>query len=278
VSDLIADLDVLCTFSHISIKYSYVRPNLLLDGKVLEISQGRHPVVERILTTTFITNDISLTDKEFLTILTGPNMSGKSTYIRQTALIVLMAQMGCFVPVKSANISIVDKIFSRIGATDNISSGESTFMVEMNETANILNNASDKSLIILDEVGRGTSTYDGVAIAWSIVEYIHEKLKSRTLFATHYIELTKLELKFSGIRNFCVSVLEEGKNIVFMHKIIKGAAEKSFGVHVAKLAGLPKEVIENATNILKSFETNKNTVSKTLKKSRKDITPQIELF
>jgi DNA mismatch repair protein MutS len=258
----------------------YTRPNILEDGKVTKIKDGRHPVVENILKSEFIPNDIDLNEGKFLNILTGPNMSGKSTYIRQVALITLLAQIGCFVPAKSASLSVVDKIFSRIGASDNISSGESTFMVEMNETANILNNATKMSLIILDEVGRGTSTYDGVAIAWSIVEYIHEKLKARTLFATHYIELTKLAYKYKGISNYSVKVLEEGKEVIFMHKIVEGAAERSFGVHVAKLAGLPKEVTDNATNILKSFESSKeNKVAGSIKKKTKsDITPQIELF
>jgi DNA mismatch repair protein MutS len=280
VSENISHTDVFASFSFVSIEKKYIRPNILEDGKVTQIKGGRHPVVENILKSEFIPNDIDLNDDKFLNILTGPNMSGKSTYIRQVALITLLSQIGCFVPAKEATLSVVDKIFSRIGASDNISSGESTFMVEMNETANILNNATEKSLIILDEVGRGTSTYDGVAIAWSIVEYIHEKLKARTLFATHYIELTKLASKYKGISNFSVKVLEEGKEVIFMHKIVEGAAERSFGVHVAKLAGLPKEVTDNATNILKSFESSKeNKVAGSIKKKTKsDITPQIELF
>lgn len=280
VSEHISHTDVFASFANVSIEKKYIRPNILEDGKVTKIKDGRHPVVENILKSEFIPNDIDLNEDKFLNILTGPNMSGKSTYIRQVALITLLSQIGCFVPAKNASLSVVDKIFSRIGASDNISSGESTFMVEMNETANILNNATRKSLIILDEVGRGTSTYDGVAIAWSIVEYLHEKLKARTLFATHYIELTKLASKYRGISNFSVKVLEEGKEVIFMHKIVDGPAERSFGVHVAKLAGLPKEVIDNATNILKSFESSKeNKVAGSIKKKTKsDITPQIELF
>lgn len=254
LAQIISELDVISNFGYISRKYQYCKPELSKDEEeILEIKNGRHPVVERLLKE-FTPNSSTFNNKQKIHILTGPNMSGKSTYIRQTALITLMAQIGCFAPADEMRFSIINRIFTRVGASDNLSRGESTFMVEMNETANILNNADEKSLIILDEVGRGTSTYDGVAIAWSLIEYIAKNLKCKTLFATHYHELTELEGKLDGVKNFNVEVLEENGEIMFKHKIISGGASKSYGVHVAKLAGVPKEVIDRADEILKNFE------------------------
>ena len=205
----------------------------------------------------FIPNDVRFEDGEIIRVITGPNMSGKSTFLRQTAIIILMAQMGSFVPAEKAEIGIVDRIFTRIGAQDEIHAGLSTFMVEMVETANILNNATDKSLLILDEIGRGTSTYDGVSIAWAIVEYIHNapKLRARTLFATHYHELTKIAETLPGVRNYNVAVSETNGEVIFLHKIISGAADRSYGIHVAQIAGLPKPVINRANEILYRLES-----------------------
>lgn len=257
VSDSIAEIDVLSNFGEISREFRYSKPLIksrnTKDSCSLKIVNGRHPVVEKLVKE-FTPNITDFNNGNCINIITGPNMSGKSTYIRQVALIVLMAQIGCFVPADSMEFEIVDRIFTRVGAGDNLAKGESTFMVEMTETANILNNATSKSLIILDEVGRGTSTYDGVAIAWSIVEYIHENLKSMTLFATHYHELTELEEKYSGIKNYNVKVIEEGGDILFTHRIVEGSANKSYGVYVAKIAGVPDEVVDRANEILKRFE------------------------
>lgn len=251
LSSYIASIDVLNSFAQIAIENKYIKPILLDSGKVFHATELRHPVVERNVNQ-YTANDIDLTNP--FVILTGPNMSGKSTYIRSIALVSLLAQIGSYVPAKYCELSIVDRIFTRIGASDNLSTGESTFMVEMNETANILNNATDKSLVILDEVGRGTSTYDGVAIAWSVVKYLHTKIQARTLFATHYHELTKLEELYKGIENYSVSIYEKDDNVVFLHKIVKGPAQKSFGVHVARLAGLPNSVISEANEILARLE------------------------
>lgn len=256
-SSLIAKLDCLHSFSVISEENKYVRP-VLNDSKVIDIKDGRHPVIEKQLPPgeTYVPNDVLLdtTDQQII-ILTGPNMSGKSALLRQTALIVLMAQTGCFVPAKEAAIGIVDKIFTRVGASDNISLGESTFMVEMNETASILNNLSDRSLILLDEIGRGTSTYDGISIAWAIVEYLHEnKHKAKTLFATHYHELNEMENSFSRVRNYNVSIKEFKNKVIFLRKLKRGGSEHSFGIHVAKMAGMPKSVVSRADDILKELE------------------------
>lgn len=264
LGQIISELDVLSNFGYISRKYQYCKPEIISSNTpqsaesknssdILEIKNGRHPVVERLIKT-FTSNSSTFNPKEKIHILTGPNMSGKSTYIRQTALIALMAQIGCFAPAEEMNFSIINRIFTRVGASDNLSRGESTFMVEMNETANILNNANENSLIILDEVGRGTSTYDGVAIAWSLIEYVAKNLKCKTLFATHYHELTELEGKLDGVKNYNVEVLEENGEIMFKHKIITGGASKSYGVHVAKLAGVPLEVVDRANEILQNFE------------------------
>jgi DNA mismatch repair protein MutS len=254
-SSAIAELDALHSFAFIAKKYNYERP-VVDSGNVINISEGRHPVVERLSgAEKFIANDC-LTDSEAnrILIITGPNMAGKSTYMRQVALIVLMAQTGSFVPAKEARIGIADRIFTRIGASDIITKGQSTFMVEMIETANILNNATEKSLILLDEVGRGTSTFDGISIAWAVVEYIAKELKARTLFATHYHELTELSLVLDGIKNLNVAVREWGDEIIFLRRIEEGGADKSYGIQVARLAGLPDETIMRAREILSNLE------------------------
>jgi DNA mismatch repair protein MutS len=228
------------------------------DSYTLDIKEGRHPVIEKQLPLgeSYIPNDLILdTEDQQIIILTGPNMSGKSALLRQTALIVLMAQTGCFVSAKEANIGLVDKIFTRVGASDNISLGESTFMVEMNETASILNNLSDRSLILLDEIGRGTSTYDGISIAWAMVEYLHEnKHRAKTLFATHYHELNEMETSFSRVRNYNVSIKEFNNKVIFLRKLKRGGSEHSFGIHVAKMAGMPRSVVTRADEILKELE------------------------
>jgi DNA mismatch repair protein MutS len=256
-SSLIARLDCLQSFASISVENNYIRPQLD-DSKRLDIRDGRHPVIEKQLplSESYIPNDLLLdTEDQQIIILTGPNMSGKSALLRQTALIVLMAQMGCFVPAKEAKIGMVDKIFTRVGASDNISLGESTFMVEMNETASILNNLSDRSLLLLDEIGRGTSTYDGISIAWAMVEYLHEnKLRAKTMFATHYHELNEMENSFSRVKNYNVSIMELNNKVIFLRKLKRGGSEHSFGIHVARMAGMPKSVVSRADEILKELE------------------------
>lgn len=272
----IARFDTVSALAEVAAMKGYVRPTLYDDNR-LEISESRHPVVEeQLVGRRFIPNDIVLEEGERIRIITGPNMSGKSTYLRQAALIVLMAQMGGFVPAKSAHIGLVDRIFTRIGAQDEIFSGQSTFMVEMVETANILHNASQRSLLILDEIGRGTSTYDGVSIAWAVVEYVHNhpRLRSRTLFATHYHELTSLSGSLPGVRNYNVAVSEEGGDVVFLHKIAPGGADKSYGIHVAELAGLPRPVINRAQEILSQFETETEETTG----RRSDAAHQLRLF
>ena len=255
---VIAKLDCLCSFASIAQKNRYVKPELSKDN-VLDIKLGRHPVIEQELPLgdEYIANDVYLDSKEQqIIIITGPNMSGKSALLRQTALIVLMAQMGSYVPARSATIGLVDKIFTRVGASDNISSGESTFMVEMNETASIINNLSDRSLVILDEIGRGTSTYDGISIAWAITEYIHDHptTKARTLFATHYHEMNELTKVLPRVKNYNVSVKEANKKIIFLRKLIPGGSEHSFGIHVAKMAGIPQIVLLRANEIMAQLE------------------------
>ncbi|MDD6192378.1 MAG: DNA mismatch repair protein MutS [Lachnospiraceae bacterium] len=249
----IARLDVYASLAYVAEKNHYVRPKMNTRG-VIDIKGGRHPVVEQMMDSDlFIDNDTYLDNKkQRVSIITGPNMAGKSTYMRQTALIVLMAQVGSFVPAKSANIGIVDRIFTRVGASDDLASGQSTFMVEMNEVANILRNATKNSLLILDEIGRGTSTFDGLSIAWAVVEHISnvKLLGAKTLFATHYHELTELEGKLEGVHNYCIAVKENGDDIVFLRKIVPGGADKSYGIAVAKLAGLPEEVIDRANRIV----------------------------
>jgi DNA mismatch repair protein MutS len=256
-SSLIARLDCLQSFAVISIENNYFRP-VLNDSKILDVTDGRHPVIEKQLPVgeSYVPNDLVLdTEDQQIIILTGPNMSGKSALLRQTALIVLMAQTGCFVPAKTAKIGMVDKIFTRVGASDNISLGESTFMVEMNETASILNNLSDRSLVLLDEIGRGTSTYDGISIAWAMVEYLHEnKLRAKTLFATHYHELNEMENSFPRVKNYNVSIKELNNKVIFLRKLKKGGSEHSFGIHVARMAGMPRSVVSRADEILKELE------------------------
>ena len=256
-ANLLAQLDCLLSFAMVSQANHYTCPTVD-ESLVLDIKNGRHPVIEKQLPTgeDYIANDVYLdSDTQQIIIITGPNMAGKSALLRQTALIVLMAQMGCFVPAESAHIGLIDKVFTRVGASDNISVGESTFMVEMNEAASILNNLSERSLVLFDELGRGTSTYDGISIAWSIVEYIHEhKGRAKTLFATHYHELNEMEQSFSRIRNYNVSVKEINQKIIFLRKLVRGGSEHSFGIHVAKMAGMPLSITRRAEQILTELE------------------------
>ena len=272
-AQILGRLDCLFSFSVIAKKYNYCKPEIN-EGLSLDIKNGRHPVIEQSLEIgeKYIANDIHLNqEKQQIMMITGPNMSGKSALIRQTALIVIMGQMGCFVPAEKAQLGLVDKVFTRVGASDNISSGESTFMVEMNETASILNNISPRSLILLDEIGRGTSTYDGISIAWAIAEYLHEnkKAKCKTLFATHYHELNVMTHKFDRIKNFNVSVKEVGKKILFIRKLVEGGSEHSFGIHVAKMAGMPSQVVKRSEQILHDLEAMHSSVGG--KKNKEDI-------
>ena len=252
----IASIDVFTSLSLVATRNNYVKPKINEKG-VIQIKNGRHPVVELMLRDDlFVANDTCLDNgKNRISIITGPNMAGKSTYMRQTALIVLMAQIGSFVPADEANIGICDRIFTRVGASDDLASGQSTFMVEMTEVANILRNATKNSLLILDEIGRGTSTFDGLAIAWAVVEYIcnTKVLGAKTLFATHYHELTELEGTLSGVNNYCIAVKEQGDDIVFLRKIVKGGADKSYGIQVAKLAGVPDPVIRRAKELVEEL-------------------------
>jgi DNA mismatch repair protein MutS len=269
----LAELDVFSSLAETAARNNYIRPKITEDT-ILEIVDARHPVVEHSLTEKrFVPNDLIFEEGEIIRIITGPNMSGKSTFLRQAALIVLMAQIGSFIPASQAKIGLVDKIFTRIGAQDEIHAGQSTFMVEMVETANILNNATSRSLIILDEIGRGTSTYDGVSIAWAVVEYLHNhpKLKARTLFATHYHELMALSQILPGVKNYNVAVTESEGKVVFLHKIVPGGSDKSYGIHVGELAGLPQPVIRRAAEILKNLE---NTSGKT---TRIDMDPALQM-
>ena len=277
---VVSQLDCLLSFSSIAKKNNYTKPSVN-NSSGLVIKQGRHPVIEQQLemSDSYIPNDVALNrEQQQIMMITGPNMSGKSALLRQTALIVLMAQIGSFVPAKSAEIGLVDKIFTRVGASDNISMGESTFMVEMNETASILNNLSENSLILLDEIGRGTSTYDGMSIAWAIAEYLHEHpTKAKTLFATHYHELNEMTEQFDRIKNYNVSVKESGKNIIFIRILKEGASEHSFGIHVAKMAGMPKQIVKKAEKILKQLEALRGT-SKNTKAITEDDDMQLSFF
>lgn len=253
-ADIIAYIDVLVSFSLTANKYNYCKPKINTDG-IMEIDEGRHPVVEQTLkSSVFVPNDTSLSKETSYAVITGPNMAGKSTYMRQVALISLMTQIGSFVPAKYANMCIVDKIFTRVGASDDLAMGQSTFMVEMSEVAYILKNATKNSLIVLDEIGRGTSTYDGLSIAWAVCEYITEKIKAKTLFATHYHELTKLEGILKGVKNYSVAVKKRGDDITFLRRIVEGGTDDSYGVEVAKLAGVPRAVIKKAHGILEELE------------------------
>ncbi len=282
-ASIVSILDVLCSFATVAVNNKYVKPEITQDG-VIDIKNGRHAVVEKALKNEqFIPNDSYLNNESdrFL-IITGPNMAGKSTYMRQVALITYMAQLGCFVPADSAKISIVDRIFTRIGASDDLAMGQSTFMVEMQELSNILENATKNSLIILDEIGRGTSTYDGLAIAWATVEYIadKEKVGAKTLFATHYHELIELESKIEGVKNYSVEVKEKGDDVIFLRKITPGGADESYGIYVAKLAGIKRSVISRAKEILKYLE-NVDLAKKTIDEKRKKITTeevQVDMF
>jgi DNA mismatch repair protein MutS len=251
----IATLDVIAAFAETARLFGYCRPELT-EGTRLQIADGRHPVLDQSLVEEkFVPNDVELDGgPNRLLIITGPNMAGKSTFIRQVALLTLMAQIGAYVPASRAEIGLADRIFTRVGASDDLSRGQSTFMVEMNETANILNNATERSLIILDEIGRGTSTFDGLSIAWSIAEFLHDRTKARTLFATHYHELTELEMTRPGVKNYNVAVREWNEQIIFLRKIVRGGADKSYGIQVARLAGLPPEVIARAKEVLSNLE------------------------
>ena len=273
-ANIIATLDCLCSFATVADDMNYVRPQVDNSG-VIDIQDGRHPVIEKILPSgSFVQNDTYLDkDQNRLSIITGPNMAGKSTYMRQVALITLMAQCGSFVPASSARIGVVDKIFTRVGASDDLSMGQSTFMVEMMEVAQILKEATSNSLIILDEIGRGTSTYDGLSIAWAVVEYISdsEKCGAKTLFATHYHELTDLENKLEGVKNYSIAVKEKGEDVIFLRKIVRGGTDESYGVHVAKLAGVPQVVTKRANEILKSIERKNVLNNKKLEKENKNV-------
>ena len=284
-ANIISTLDVLCAFAKVADDYNYVKPNVDNEGEI-NIKEGRHPVVEKMMNYgEFITNDTIL-DKESnrFAIITGPNMAGKSTYMRQVALIALMAQIGSFVPATEAKIGVVDKIFTRIGAADDLSMGQSTFMVEMMEVANIMKNCTSNSLVILDEIGRGTSTYDGLSIAWAVSEYMADKEKcgAKTLFATHYHELTSLEEKLEGIKNYSIAVKENGEDIIFLRKIIEGGTDESYGIHVAKLAGVNNTVIKRANQILKTIERkgaiNTKDIEKESASSKKQVEGQFNLY
>ena len=271
-AQIISRLDCLLSFSKIATKFNYCKP-VLNNNCDLKIIKGRHPVIEQQLDSlkNYIPNDIDLNkiDQQIM-MITGPNMSGKSALLRQTALIVLMAQIGCYVPAEAVEIGVVDKIFTRVGASDNISMGESTFMVEMNETASILNNLSQNSLILLDEIGRGTSTYDGVSIAWSIAEYIHNHpTQAKTLFATHYHELNDMSAQFERIKNFNVSIKRKDNKILFMRKLKSGGSHHSFGIHVARMAGMPIDVVNNAEDLLKQLESSRKKSGKTVIENNK---------
>jgi DNA mismatch repair protein MutS len=277
ISERVSVIDILNSFSKRAIKYKYICPEII-DEKKIEITQGRHPVIEANLPhgERYVPNDILLDKDQQIIMITGPNMSGKSAILRQTALITILAQIGSFVPAKKMRFSIVDRIFTRVGASDNISMGESTFMVEMNETASILNNLTDHSLILLDEIGRGTSTYDGISIAWAIAEFLHEnKNNPHVLFATHYHDLNEMESIFKGIKNFNVSVKETKEDVVFLRKLVKGGSNHSFGIHVAKMAGMPKLVLDSAKNKLKLME---RTSPNKLKGDNKDDNFQLSFF
>ena len=279
-STVVSTLDILTSFATVAEDMNYCMPEVDNLG-VLDIKGGRHPVIEKMLGTgVFVENDTYLDKEENrLSIITGPNMAGKSTYMRQVALIALMAQVGSFVPAQSAKIGVVDKIFTRVGASDDLSMGQSTFMVEMMEVATILKEATQNSLVILDEIGRGTSTYDGLSIAWAVAEYIADKEKcgAKTLFATHYHELTELEEKLEGVKNYNIAVKEKGEDIIFLRKILRGGTDESYGIHVARLAGVPKAVTKKADDILKSLER-KNILTGQKQESKKAVEGQFDMF
>ena len=280
----IKTLDALLSLAKVAREYDYVKPEISDDG-VIDVKNGRHPIVERMLgDETFVPNDVLLdTDADRMLIITGPNMAGKSTYMRQVAQIVVMAHIGSFVPADSAHVGLCDRVFTRIGASDDLAGGQSTFMVEMSETANILRNATAQSLILLDEIGRGTSTFDGLSIAWAVVEYILDKKKigAKTLFATHYHELSELEGRFEGVKNYCITVKERGEDVIFLRKIQPGGADKSYGVHVARLAGIPASAVARAHEIqarLEVSDINQETISQNILEQKKKANRQTDLF
>jgi DNA mismatch repair protein MutS len=288
-ADALGQLDVLAGFAETARLFNYCRPEMG-EESVLEIREGRHPVLDQTLVEArFVPNDTQLAHQTQIALITGPNMAGKSTYIRQVALLALLAHTGSFVPAAQARIDLVDRIFTRIGASDDLSRGQSTFMVEMSETANILNNATAASLIILDEIGRGTSTFDGLSLAWAIVEHLHNQVGAKTLFATHYHELTELAGRLARLKNFNVAVRERRDQIVFLHKIVEGGADKSYGIQVARLAGVPNPVIERAKVILGNLEESELTPEGTVRQSPRqkaerdrlrqlEPAPQLDLF
>ena len=280
-SNVVANIDVLCSLAIVAEDNNYVCPEVTNNG-IIDIKNGRHPVIEKMIGSgSFVQNDTYLDrGASRLSIITGPNMAGKSTYMRQVALICVMAQIGSFVPADSATIGIVDKIFTRVGAQDDLSSGQSTFMVEMMEVSNILRNATSASLVILDEIGRGTSTYDGLSIAWAVAEYIADKSKlgCKTLFATHYHELIDLAKRSDGIRNLSVAVKEKGEDIIFLRKIVEGGTDESYGIHVAKLAGVPKPVLQRANKILESLEKDGKKIVVNEKEDKKQVEGQVDFF
>ena len=276
----LAQLDVLTSLASLAQERRYCRPKVV-DDRLLEIVDGKHPVLEQQLGSEFVANDTTFASNDSLALITGPNMAGKSTYIRQVALIVLLAQIGAFVPAKSATVGVVDRLFTRIGASDELHSGQSTFMVEMTETANILNNATDRSLVILDEIGRGTSTLDGLSLAWAIAEHIAAELKCRTLFATHYHELTDLSQRFSGVRNLNVAVREWEDQVIFLHRIVEGGTDRSYGIHVARLAGVPREVLDRSKQLLGELSVQhvgRPRISRARKSDRQVDDSQMALF
>ena len=279
-AECLAEEDVLCSLAEVADRENYCRP-VVNNDSIIKIEAGRHPVVEKMMEQgQFVPNDTYLDlDEDRVSIITGPNMAGKSTYMRQVALIVLMSQIGSFVPASSAVVGVADRIFTRVGASDDLAAGQSTFMVEMSEVAGILENATARSLLVLDEIGRGTSTFDGLSIAWAVIEYISDtgKVGSRTMFATHYHELTELEGKVSGIKNYCIAVKEKGEDIIFLRKIIRGGADGSYGIQVARLAGVPRPVIDRAKEILKELEA-ADVHKQRARKRKAPFEGQVELF
>ncbi|MGD0202056.1 MAG: DNA mismatch repair protein MutS, partial [Bryobacteraceae bacterium] len=277
----VAELDVTAALAEVAVQDRYVRPRFSDSGE-MRIVAGRHPVIEKLTereAQRFIPNDLYLSEREFIAVITGPNMGGKSTYLRQAALVAILAQMGSFVPAEEALLPVIDRVFTRIGASDNLARGRSTFMVEMTETAVILNTATPRSLIVLDEIGRGTATYDGLALAWAVIEHIHDRIRAKTLFATHYHELTELAEQLDGVGNLRVSVKEAGDQIIFLRKVEPGAADRSYGIEVARLAGLPPEVLERARQVLALHEKTEHQMTEELSPGVRPPAPlQISLF
>jgi DNA mismatch repair protein MutS len=273
----LARLDVLAGLAGLAQERRYCRPAISED-RLLEIIDGRHPVLEQALGSEFVANDVKFGADDSLALITGPNMAGKSTFIRQVALITLLAQVGSYVPAKSATIGVADRLFTRIGASDEIHSGQSTFMVEMTETANILNNATDRSLVVLDEIGRGTSTLDGLSLAWAIAEHIASEVRSRTLFATHYHELTDLAERFKGVRNLNVAVREWEDQVIFLHRIVEGGTDRSYGIHVGRLAGIPPAVLTRARQLLSELAVQHVGSPKISKHRKQEDVAQMRLF